>query len=390
MLSKIKPIALYILLGGVAACSSKEGAEAPNKVQITGKVITGRSQDTLRRVILDVVKNNEYKAVDTADIDKEGYFAFDVERVEDFGRLRFENSATIPVYIDSSLHLEKIDPYAPIVSYSIKGASKVNREIALFLDILREFNVANDSLSKAYIEAEQAGDEARKMVLEETFRKSYYTSVNKTKELINTLVPSVSVIYAASLLNMADDALFLKELAEKIKKAYQDKPMPSATKRFVEYMSRVILPEEMPSGGPEVGSTAPDFTLPQPDGNLLSLSQLKGKYVLVDFWASWCGPCRKENPQVVSLYQKYKGKGFEILGVSLDDKREAWLQAIEKDGLSWRHVSDLKGWQNEAAQLYDVNAIPMTYLLDPNGTIIAKGLRGPSLEAKLEELFGKK
>lgn len=387
MLNSIRPALLCAFLGSITACSSQEGAQ--NKIQIKGELLTGRPEDTLRQVILDVVKENEYKAIDTAEIDKEGRFVFEVEREEEFGRLRFENNASIPLYVDSSLSLKEIDVYAPITDYSIKEGSKVNREIARFLDILRDFNVVNESLSKKYIEAEQAGDEERKAELEEEFQKSYYASVEKTKELINTLVPSVSVIYAASLLNMADDAPYLKELAEKLRQAYQDKPMPSAVKRFVDYMSQVSLPEEMQSEGPEVGSLAPDFTLPQPDGTSISLSQLRGKYVLIDFWASWCGPCRKENPQVVALYQKYKDKGFEILGVSLDKEKEAWTKAIEKDKLSWLHVSDLKGWQNEAAQLYQVNAIPMTYLVDPEGVIIAKGLRGPSLEAKLQELLEK-
>lgn len=136
-----------------------------------------------------------------------------------------------------------------------------------------------------------------------------------------------------------------------------------------------------------VGGTAPDFSQETPEGDALSLSALRGKVVLIDFWASWCGPCRQENPNVVRVYQKYKDKGFEILSVSLDNKKDRWLQAIEKDGLDWLHVSDLKGWQNEVAQMYDVHSIPQTILLDPEGKILARNLRGPSLEQKLAELF---
>ncbi|MDX1940132.1 MAG: TlpA disulfide reductase family protein [Saprospiraceae bacterium] len=137
----------------------------------------------------------------------------------------------------------------------------------------------------------------------------------------------------------------------------------------------------------EVGGTAPDFTQKTPAGEEMKLSDLRGKVVLVDFWASWCGPCRRENPNVVKMYNEYKDKGFEILGVSLDQDKGRWLQAIEKDGLTWRHVSDLKGWQNEVAQLYSVSAIPHTILLDAEGKIIARNLRGPALENKLAELF---
>ncbi len=136
------------------------------------------------------------------------------------------------------------------------------------------------------------------------------------------------------------------------------------------------------------GQPAPDIALPGPDGQTYRLSSLRGKWVLIDFWASWCRPCRMENPNVVRLYQKYHPKGFEIFGVSLDYQREAWVQAIKQDNLTWTHVSDLKGWQSAAAQLYRINSIPSTVLVDPEGRIAAKGLRGPSLEAKLREIYG--
>ncbi len=138
----------------------------------------------------------------------------------------------------------------------------------------------------------------------------------------------------------------------------------------------------------KTGQVAPDFTQPTPEGENLSLSDLRGKVVLVDFWASWCKPCRRENPNVVRVYDKYKDKGFEILGVSLDAKREAWLGAIEQDQLGWMHVSDLEFWNNAAAQTYGVRGIPYTVLVDTEGKIIAQNLRGPSLEAKLAEIFG--
>ena len=137
------------------------------------------------------------------------------------------------------------------------------------------------------------------------------------------------------------------------------------------------------------GGVAPDFTQNDPQGNPVSLTDFRGKVVLVDFWASWCGPCRKENPNVVKLYQQYKDQGFEILGVSLDSKQDRWLDAIAKDGLTWTHVSDLKGWQNEVAGMYSVTSIPHTVLLDAEGKILGRNLRGPALEQKLAEVFGK-
>jgi thiol-disulfide isomerase/thioredoxin len=140
-----------------------------------------------------------------------------------------------------------------------------------------------------------------------------------------------------------------------------------------------------------IGALAPDFTQNDVNNVPIKLSSFRGKYVLVDFWASWCGPCRQENPNVVKVFNKYKGKNFTILSVSLDktDGRGNWLAAIKNDGLSWTQVSDLKFWNNEAAVLYNVKAIPANFLLDPNGKIIAKDLRGDDLPNKLEEVLGK-
>jgi thiol-disulfide isomerase/thioredoxin len=134
---------------------------------------------------------------------------------------------------------------------------------------------------------------------------------------------------------------------------------------------------------------APDIAMSDPDGKTRRLSDLRGKVVMIDFWASWCSPCRMENPNVVRLYKKYHDKGFEIYSVSLDRNREQWLRAIEKDGLEWsNHVSDLNGWTSSGGATYGITSVPSTVLIDRQGRIIARNLRGEQLANKLKEIFG--
>lgn len=136
-----------------------------------------------------------------------------------------------------------------------------------------------------------------------------------------------------------------------------------------------------------IGQFAPDFSQPDSEGKSIQLSSFKGNYLLVDFWGSWCVPCREENPFIVKAYDRFKDKGLNILSVSLDKKKENWLKAIDEDKLTWTHVGDLKGWNNEAAKLYAVSWLPMNFLLDKEGKIIAKNIKGKHLEKKLEELI---
>lgn len=243
-------------------------------------------------------------------------------------------------------------------------------------DVKADFQRRSGQLRQEYKVAEQAGDTVRQNEIIKEYEEGNKKVEEQQKDFIKA--NSTSPVAAFLVRNM-----YGHESLEKIKEGMGMLDASLATSPY--YLALQERVEKLESVA--VGKEAPDFTLMDVNGNPLTLSSYRGKYVLIDFWASWCGPCRRENPHVVELYNEFNAKGFDILGVSLDNKKENWLKAIEDDQLVWNQVSDLKGWKNEVAQLYAVSSIPHTVLVDKEGKIIAKNLRGEELRAKVAELL---
>lgn len=181
--------------------------------------------------------------------------------------------------------------------------------------------------------------------------------------------------------NATSGAYHKEDLVDKFNKIDKELQETTVGKAF-----KVTL-DQMPDAKVKIGDKAPDFSAKTPEGKELSLKESLGKVTIIDFWASWCGPCRAENPKVVAIYNQYHDKGLNIIGVSLDKDNDKWLEAIAKDKLTWNHVSNLMFWQDPIAQEYEIKAIPATFILDENGIVVAKNLRGKKLEAKIQELL---
>jgi len=204
-------------------------------------------------------------------------------------------------------------------------------------------------------------------------QKAINELINYVKQNPNSYVAPIALFRSFQL---SENNKQLEELFSSLNSKIQESPVGK-------YIAYQIQESKMN----QIGTVLDDFSQDDPSGKPIKLSSFRGKYVLVDFWASWCGPCRQENPNIVNLYNKYKGKNFEVFGVSLDKSKEPWLEAIKKDQLTWPHVSDLKGWANEVAQKFRITSIPQNFLLDPNGVIIAKNLRGEDLAVKLSQIL---
>ncbi|RNI30628.1 TlpA disulfide reductase family protein [Rufibacter latericius] len=360
----------------MGACQKKgvTTADTDKSYRISGKI----TNMTTGKVFLDELGEQAFVPFDTATINKDGTFVMEGSVAEPaIYKLGFENQEGIMLVVENKAIEVTADSGKVAQSYTIQG-SKESELIKQLNTIMQGMQQNATALNQQFQEAANAGNQAEIQRLQEKFMALQQENQSQLKAFVKANPTSVVSVYTASnILNLDEHYTFVDSMNTAAFKA--SLPNSKYTKSLEARLSKMR--------STALGSVAPDIKLPSPTGPEVALSSLKGKYVLIDFWASWCGPCRQENPNVVRMYNKYKEKGFEIFGVSLDQDKAKWLKAIENDKLTWPHVSDLKGWESSAAALYGVTAIPQTVLLDKEGKIIAKNLRGPALEQKLASLL---
>lgn len=364
----------------ITACTSGNGNGHQELEGITISGVVGHPQTG--EITLEKYENNKPIPFDTFNLDENYSFSKKVAIVEPgYYRLNFYNTQFVNVLLNKDDIKVRVDGNNRGGYAEVNGSSDHD-----FITMIQQMNGQFQSspevqqINQKFGAAREANDTEAMAELQNEYMKLDAQFKQKLVNIIDTTGATLGVLEILRSGRILDkDAhheLFVK-IAEDAKVKLANSEVAA------EFINEVEASKQL-----AIGMEAPELALPNPEGEIVPLSSLRGKYVLVDFWAKWCGPCRRENPNVVKVYNKYHDKGFEVYGVSLDRKKEDWLLAIEQDGLHWTQVSDLKYWNSEAAKIYNIKSIPFALLLDPDGKIIGKNLRGRALEQKLEEIFG--
>lgn len=396
---------LVLLLGILSAvmfsCSSSNNAEGNGD----GGVITvkGKFKNLKNETVyIKKIMGNQLVTEDSA-LSKNGKFELHIKYEEPtFYIVQVDNSNQF-VYLIVDSTDKKIeltgDAKNLVFTYDVKGSKQSEIAKPMIVHNARSYAKV-DSIGRIYqnfMKNNPSKLDSVKKALDKVYYKIYDEERSYLTNFINQNKGTFAALLALyqqlgprnNIFNPQKDIKIFETVDKALYEKYPNSTHASQLHSLVVQTKEQIKKAKMMQQGGWIGKEAPDIAYPGPDGKTYKLSDLRGKYVLLDFWASWCRPCRMESPNLVANYKKYHDKGFEIFQVSLDRNKNAWIKAIQDDHLDkWYHVSDLKYWSSEPAKLYGVRSIPSNFLIDKNGKIIATNLRGPRLGQKLKEIFG--
>jgi peroxiredoxin len=374
----MRSISFLSILFLIASCNNSD-----EKIVL----VTGKFANAPEAVVyLEMIGTNDQPQIVDSVKMKNGSFELKANTIEEsLLQLRFPDSKSAPyVFLASDNNKIKMTGDWNDFSRLRFEGSPASERLRLFLDSLARSQQEIFTLEQS---ASTQADSAAKLKV----AQAYQNKIAKTNQYIRSVAekdqsPVVS-LFAASLMSQSGKVEEIEVVMNGLQKRFPRHGW--VTKVVEQFRTDLEQTKNAQSAASKIvpGAVAPDLTMPDQTGKPLSISSFLGKYVLVDFWASWCGPCRGENPNVVAAFEKYKSKNFTVLGVSLDKDKESWLAAIQEDKLTWPHMSDLKFWESAAVPTYGIKGIPFNVLLDPTGKIVAVGLRGAALDQKLAEVL---
>jgi peroxiredoxin len=364
-----------IVISGLSACSSSD-----RKFTITGDITEMPPQT----IVLEQLNANDITVViDSAKSKTDGHFELSgIAPETGLYRLRFSPGKFILLSVDKG-NIKVDGNWNKLEDYTVTG-SAASQDMKNILAAIRQFSLDNITMGMVLDTLKARGNDSLLTIARNEFADKRQHFTQFLEHYADTVAFEPNAVFAARILNPATEKHYLEAFSQSLKRRF---PNTKMTNDFNDWYATIKGKQKQAEKSVDAGAVAPEITLPDLEGKMVSLSSFRGKYVLLDFWASWCQPCRGENPNVVAAYRKFKDKNFTVLGLSLDNQKGPWEKAIKDDSLTWTHVSDLNGWKSAAVTTYGVHSIPANFLIDPSGKIIGHDLRGSQLEEVLTEVL---